>query len=463
MKLPREIAGFDSASVMTMALARFLRGLGVPPVGNPAYNAMRPVAAFVGRMPVPVREFVFSWFSGYDALAAPAAAALDFDAVSAKVATVYPRRRYPAVAVGSSGGALIHLCAAMGVPWLPQTLLVPVRQETDLTDDPLRAEHAFDATAQALLDRNPDVALHYMHDPNQDRLALRRIAYFRVKRIRLGPAYERFLTDVLEPGGTILLAECGHRWPTTRLGDRHVFQVGGFGGMPPPEYHTGSLRVADYLRRYRAGVQRWPTPVPDTDSPEAEWGFEPGLRDDVMEFADRHGFRVRRLVSDDAEALSPVVADLYRWWHTERGLPADRLVIDSFFLLDPWWTLRVGAVPYWSVFPVQPSADALCRYLDGVEPYDHLQLGLFCHGVTSVGLATVEQWREVLARARVSGRFAGVVPHRYPVDPQAFDGYLRALRATPGRYPLPASLPLDALETFLHTGADRYPRVRLIG
>jgi hypothetical protein len=51
-----------------------------------------------------------------------------------------------------------------------------------------------------------------MHDPNQDRLSLRRMTYFRVKRRTLGRAFSRFLRDCLEPGGTILLSDCRLRW-----------------------------------------------------------------------------------------------------------------------------------------------------------------------------------------------------------------------------------------------------------
>jgi hypothetical protein len=49
--------------------------------------------------------------------------------------------------------------------------------------------------------------------------------------------------------------------------------------------------------------------------PEAEWGFAPALRDDVEDFARRHGYRVQRVVFEDAEDVSPMVADLYRWWY----------------------------------------------------------------------------------------------------------------------------------------------------
>ncbi|MEV6492622.1 hypothetical protein AB0M20_28980, partial [Actinoplanes sp. NPDC051633] len=64
MKTPREIAGFDSASGMVVALARFLHGRDVPPLGNPAFAALRPVAEVVARLPRPVRRRVYSVFSG---------------------------------------------------------------------------------------------------------------------------------------------------------------------------------------------------------------------------------------------------------------------------------------------------------------------------------------------------------------------------------------------------------------
>ncbi|MEU4245367.1 hypothetical protein [Actinoplanes sp. NPDC026619] len=89
---------------------------------------------------------------------------------------------------------------------------------------------------------------------------------------------------------------------------------------PRREYRDGSPRVAAYLRRYHAPVQRWQPPAADTDAPEAEWGFAPGLRDDVAAFAARYGYRVLRLRFDQPEDLSPLVADLYRQWYRERGL-----------------------------------------------------------------------------------------------------------------------------------------------
>jgi hypothetical protein len=450
MKLPPEVAGFDSATAMVTALARFLHGQQTPPMGKPAFRALRPVAAAASLLPAPAQETLYSLFSGAEGKDPGQVAGLDLDAIYGGVAGVYPRRRFPAVVIGSSGGALVHLCAAFGVPWLPQTLLLPVRQRGLSPDEPQRAADALAGTGRALLDRNPDVVLHHMHDPNQDRLTLRRMAYFRVKRRRLGPAYERFLADHLEPGGMIIVAECGKRWPVTHLGDRHLFQFGAVGGLPPDEYRDGSDRVRDYLRRYRTGKIGWTAPAADGDAPEAEWGFEPALRDDVVTFADRRGFQVRRLVFDEPEHLSAPVADLYRRWYRQRDLPGNRLFVDSFMLLDPWWTLRAGVVPYWSVFPVEPSLAALHRYLDHTEPFDHIRLALFCHGADTAGMATADQWRQLLGRARVSGAFAGVSPRRYPRDFRTFFAFQDTLRAAPPGYPLPDPMPLSAFGEFIN-------------
>jgi hypothetical protein len=153
------------------------------------------------------------------------------------------------------------------------------------------------------------------------------------------------------------------------------------------------------------------------------------------------------------------VADLYRWWNAGRGLPANRLIVDSIILMDPWWTLRVGAAPFWMVFNTEVSAAHLERYLDGAdEPFDEIHLMLFAHGVESIGLPPIERWRALLGRARREGRFAGVDESAHPADFAVYARYHDALKAIPARYPMPPPpLTLDQLERFLDRHGDRYP------
>src|SRR5438552_951498 len=116
-----------------------------------------------------------------------------------------------------------------------------------------------------------------------------------------GPARRRSRGDAFAMGG--------RAWPTTRFGERHVFQHGALGGASPDEYAHGGPRMEAYLRRYGIPKRRWDAPAADGHSPEAEWGFEPALRADVERLAQRHGWRIRRLVFEQPEALSPLVAD----------------------------------------------------------------------------------------------------------------------------------------------------------
>lgn len=359
--------------------------------------------------------------------------------------------------VGSSNGALIHLCAALGIPWLPQTFLVTARRSDVKPDEPAKDLEWGREPARALLDVNPELALHQMLDPNQDRLMARRMGYFRLKRLRLGETFVRFLKENLAEDATIFLAECNLRWPTTRVGERHVFQFGGLGGATLEELFGGGERVEEYMKRYGTHLRRWEPPEPDGQSPEAEWGFEPALREDVERFALERGYRLRRIVFEQPEHMSPLVADLYRRWYEGRGLPADRLLIESFILMEPYLALRTGSVPFWMAFNTEPSAEAIERYLDGTKPYDQVRLGLFSHGVESVGVTPIERWRSVLKRASKRGEFVGVDAKRYPKDFAAFVRYHAKLKKLSPRYPVPKPLALEELDAFVGQVGERYP------
>jgi hypothetical protein len=104
------------------------------------------------------------------------------DLINEDLLCLYPPKAYPAVAIGSSNGAAVHLWAALGIPWLPQTLLIPVARSGCSLDEPVEDAQWAQDPARLLLDANPDIQLHHMNDPVQDRLMIQRMTYFRVKR-----------------------------------------------------------------------------------------------------------------------------------------------------------------------------------------------------------------------------------------------------------------------------------------
>src|SRR5712691_9103502 len=201
------LADFDSATGMLRALAASLRGEGLPLLGamQPSRAPlMKLVASAVNRLPKSLQEQVYIVSGWMEAVSPRKLAAVSGDEVATFMAGLYPSRQYPAVVVGSSNGAAVHLWAALGIPWLPQTFLVPVRARLD-PDEPRQSLEWGRRHGPALLAANPDLQLHHMHDANQDRLMIQSMQYFRVKRRRLGETFERFLEETLAPGATIFL------------------------------------------------------------------------------------------------------------------------------------------------------------------------------------------------------------------------------------------------------------------
>ncbi|WP_135467196.1 hypothetical protein [Crenalkalicoccus roseus] len=458
---PGYIANFDSGSAMLRATARFLKGKDIPALGLP--RPLKRVVPLANLLPRRAREALYAVGGVGEAILERNTDNVDSEALARWATGLYPQRPYPAVVVGSASGALVHLCCALGLPWLPQTLFIPVRQTEVHPDDAKEGLESGLEPGRRLLAHNPDLQLHHMHDPNQDRLMLHLMTYFRVKRLRLGPAYEAFLQRVLPPGGTIIVSDCRRRFPVTRLSDRHVFQFGALGGATPEEFLHGGPRVEEYLARYGSHRRRWDPPAPTEEAPEAEWGFEPRLGEDIERFAAAHGYRVARIVFDEPEDPSPLVAELYRWWYRERRIPASRLLIESFILLDPLLALRTGSAPFWMKFNMEPSAEAAERYLRAAEPFDEINLTLFAHGVECVGLPPIGRWRRLLGHARRAGRFLGVDEREYPRDFAVLTRFHDALERLPARYPIPGPLGIGRFLDFLDRHGHRFPEVRFHG
>jgi hypothetical protein len=411
LKASDMFASFDSASVLHASLAAALHGRPFPHLGNSAAAGLAVRAA--GRLPWPLLRAIYVRVGASEGLDPQRLAEVDMGAVAEHMADAYPRRRYPAVLIGSSNGALAHLAAAMQVPWLPGTVLLPVARKGD-PDRPVDALRFGVNTAPPLLDRNPDVVLHHMHDQVQDRLMVARMTYFRLKWRRLPAAYERFLDDALAPGAPVVLVEDGSDWPVVRLGERHVFQTGAQGGREP----------ADYLAAPGA-------PRPDDKSAEAEWGADPELTGAVAAWCAARGHPLVRIGYGGPQAPAHAVATVFRGWLRDRGEAGDRLIVPSFILGDPWRTIAAAAVPFWTFFAVQPALRALDEHLAAADPYRHVDVLLFQHGVRSAGIASPQEWVATVRRHGAQPRLVGLDPRRSPHDIGALGRYGPVLAALP--------------------------------
>jgi hypothetical protein len=454
MSTPEHLADFDSATAMVRATAASLRHKGFPDLGQS--RLLEPPTRMANLLPWSIRRRIYIASGWLESRPPEDIDQVDVDDLARWVVGSYPSRTYPAMAIGSSNGAAVHLYAALGIPWLPQTFLVPVRQSVH-PDDPTAAMDMGRGPGRTLLANNPDVQLHHMHDANQDRLMVRAMTYFRIKRRVLGRVYQRFIEQCLPPGGTLLVLDCQLDWAVTTVGERHFFQHGAFGGATEDEFHHGGPRVEKYLEAHDSPWRRWQGPPTDARQPEAEWGFEASILDDLRQLADERHYRLRRICLPGPSELSPLVADLYRWWYRRLGIPNDRLVVSSFIMMEPWWTLRTGSIPFWMVFNTEQSAASLEAYLDATGPYDDISLMLFSNGVPdAVGATSGDDWRRLLERARRSGTTAGVDLDAFPGDFASFAKYHKAIKRLSTRMVSPPTLGLTEFERFVDSHGQHY-------
>lgn len=444
---PSFVAAHDSATGMLLALNAFLREKPFEGVG--AVPTSELYAGMINSIPASWRKKLYTWSGEFSAISEKEVKEIDATAIDRWICDLYPKKTYPAIAIGSCNGAAIHLCAAMGIPWLPQTVLLPVdKGNTFSVDEPKETLEWAKEPAKEFLANNPGWQLHHMMDPNQDRLRVGSIAYFRVKKTRLGEAYRQFIEDRLEPGGSIIVIDCKFQWPVHKIDDRHFFQFGGLGGLNPSEYYYGSEKVSKFLEEVGSGLEKWDAPQPHLDMPEAEWGMETSMAEEVKAFAEENKIPLSTISFDHPQDLSAPIAEFFRTWYAREKNSPNRLLAETFNVLSPYVSLKKRCVPYWLPFIAEGSAQSLETYLKNTKDYDEIYMMILSHGKESAGATSIRRWESLMERAGKKGSFVGTDPQEYPFDMAIYARYSRELREKiPEDFPIPEQIPVgDALE-----------------
>lgn len=154
----------------------------------------------------------------------------------------------------------------------------------------------------------------------------------------------------------------------------------------------------------------------------------------------------------DPHALSGLIADLHHKWYADNGITTDRLLVESFLMIDPTRTLAAGLVPLWTMFPVESAVQTtLDHSRSALGRYHSVHVGLFPHGVESRGIAEPDRWRTALRGLDL--QFMGVDTRRYPADFAALVRYGAALRQMPRvAAPRPGTLGIDVALAALERG-----------
>jgi hypothetical protein len=132
-------------------------------------------------------------------------------------------------------------------------------------------------------------------------------------------------------------------------------------------------------------------------------------------------------------------------------------VVESYVQWDPLWTLRLGAVPFWSRFNMEPAYEELERYLSNTEPYHYIHLNLFSQGLWSPGVVPVSRWRELVeSAASLGGDVIGVDEDAYPLDTGSTLRFQPAFASLPPRHAMPPPLHVDDIDRFLEDPTSSY-------
>lgn len=457
-KMQDTIIQFDSCTALLNAQAKYLHSKNFFDVGLTEKNMPEWVGPAINLLPKKARKILYSWSGWADAIPSSKLDGLKSEDISRWVVSLFPNKKFDGIMFGSANGAAIHMCSALGIPWLPQTYLVAVKRL--MKPDEIKKDIEWGKSIiRPFLDNNPQMKTTQMHDPVQDRLMIQKMAYFRIKRQELGDCFRSFIKERLSENAPLITIECRYPWHQYKVGDRHFFQLGGFGAMTPEEYLNGSDRVKTFLKKVKAPVEKWDAYKPTGEYPEGEWGFAEESLEDIKTFAKEENISLKRIVFDHPEGLSEFTADLYRWWYQKRNMPTNKLIIENFGLIAPFDVVETSSLPFWLAFNTQPSCERIKTYLKNNPEFEEIFLMLMSNGVTEgIGLSTINEWKEVLTHAKTRSDFIGVDEREYPMDFGTFLKYDdELLKKIKERHPLPKPLTLSELEEFIAQTKGQYP------
>lgn len=442
-KIPGILTAHDSSTGLLRALSDHLKGRKIKALDTVPSNEL--FAGLLNSLPVSWRKGLYSKAGKLSATNPDELGRSDLSEIDKWVCDLYPEKKYPAIAIGSSNGALVHLFAAMGIPWLPQTVLISVDKEKNFPiDDPKATMEWAKEPAETMLQNNPEWQLHHMMDPVQDRLKVDRIGYFRIKKIRLGTHYQKFIEEKLMPGGKIIVIDCSFQWPVKQISNRHFFQFGGAGGLNPREYYEGSPKAREFLGKVATGIEKWDAPIPEADKPEAEWGFEKKLLQDIKNFTDYKKIEGLKIDFNHPQSLSSIVARVYRKWYEELDIPSNRLLVETFNVISPHLSLQKTCIPYWLFFNVESATNDLENFISHSRDFEEIYMMILSHGKKSVGYTPASRYKTIMEKATKHHAFVGTDPEKYPVDLAFYSRYDKRLEELiPGNSSFPGKMEVE--------------------
>ncbi len=308
------------------------------------------------------------------------------DSFARRALSVYKgRKKFDAMTIGPPSGSLAHISSLLGAPYLASEFwildLSPISAQAHDRMEP------FLKRCMAMRDyffekeKGADAVLHY--DPVHNRSLDRLFSNFEAKMGALPPAYEEFILSRLKKRGFLLLNNCQYRWPQYVLDDRTRIQIGGYGGISPLEYQTGSERIDSWLESqgssHRGG---WTLDLPTTDGSETEWGITSRFISSLTEFCDSNDITLYSLNSSHPYGLSEPLLSLYE---------GRTLFVDCYWNTSPRFSLH-GHPTLWSPYSDEQSLK-LCEKT--LSKFDFSRYYLSLYPAEGPDIPSAKSWKAI--------------------------------------------------------------------
>ncbi len=436
----------SSSPIVTRAVAAGLRGEIIENYQFPPWQRL--MLNVIGAFPQGVARFVISRFQSASGLSPRTLDDFSLDDLIQARLDDYSQftSRFPAVIVGPAlGGATTYLSLALGGLFLPQTFVISIKNGSYDGDAEEYLNRSLDA-ARRIAEQDPRLMTIQHYDPIHDGWLTRFVNHLRFKLIDMPAQYSEFIRKRLESGGSVVYLEGGATWLRYRVGERSVFQVGGWGDIPPEEFLEASPRIAAYAQSSGLKYSDWRlTQYPLERGPESEWGTEPGFADALEHFCSKEGFRFVRIHLPHPNDFSKLAfSSAQELLKKENRQPAG-VSVECFSQFDSSSAHMAGLLPLWLIFNTKDSA----RYLKEMATRFPVDKPLFFSGLSTFSLtpdmATWDEWIDALGRRDFIN--SGTRPSHYPADASALVNWQKPLHewVNENKYPITSTLTADEL------------------
>jgi hypothetical protein len=266
---------------------------------------------------------------------------------------------------------------------------------------------------------------HY--DPIHDGWLTRYVNHLRFKLVDLPEEYKIFIKQKLARGGAIVYLEGGASWLRYRLGERSVFQVGGWGDISAEEFLSSGERITRYAHKTGLRYANWRlTEYPLERGAESEWGSEAGLAEALEKFCADEGYRFVKIHLPHPNDFSRLAFGAAQKLLGKENRAAAGVSVECFSQFDSTSARLGGLLPLWLIFNTQDSA----RYLKSMSKYFPKDKPLFFSPLSTFSItpdiASMDEWRDALGRDDFIN--SGARESHYPADARALVNWVKPLR-----------------------------------